>query len=437
MGYNTVIDVVIFEGWCLGAQAQTQDQLSIAINELEQLEDADGSWRHYVNQQLKDCYTDLFSRIDLSIMLKAPSFDCVLSWRCEQETKLRFSLQQQEQHAFTDCMNEAQLARFIQFYQRITEELMTTLPDNVDYLIKLDNDRTVTQLLRPKAEKVNHQQQKWLIFSDMDGTLLDHYSYSHSDADDTLNCLAKYTIPVIANTSKTFAEMLVLQAELNNKHPFIIENGAAVYIPNDYFPQRPTGMLQQGDFWVKSFVQKRPYWQAIIGQLRTRYYDCFKTFAQLGPKQIAELTGLSAESSYRSSQRKYSEPIIWTADAALKRKFINELRELGANVLIGGRFIHVSGHSDKGAAMQWLCQQYQTAYQDTVIKSLAVGDGQNDAAMLEQADLAILIRSPVHDLPVLSRTKGCYISDYEGPKGWSQSVEKFMRNYIKVGHNNG
>mgnify|MGYP001822923029 CR=1 FL=1 len=424
------IDIIVFEGWCLGAKAQTQDQLNIAINELERDEDENGLWRSYVNKQLKNEYSNLFSYIDKWIMLKAPSFDCVLSWRTEQEVKLRDRLGENQDQTASGCMTENELARFIQFYQRLTEDLIRTLPSKVDYLIELDRDRTIKKLIRQRTENEIVQQQKWLIFTDMDGTLLDHYSYSHSEVDKLLVELDKHDIPVIANTSKTFSEMLVLQKEFNNRHPFIIENGAAVVIPNDYFSVRPTGMVQQGDFWVKSFVQKRAYWQTIIGLLRTRYYDCFKTFSQLGPEQISELTGLGFENACRSSQRQYGEPIVWMADAPLKRQFIDELRELGANVLIGGRFMHVSGHTDKGIAMQWLCEQYQTVFKNQIIKSIAAGDSHNDVAMLERSDLAVLIRSPSHDLPVLKRTQGCYVSGHEGPKGWAESIYKLMKNYI-------
>lgn len=425
------VDVIIIEGWCLGALPQTQQQLNVAVNELEEYQDEQEIWRTYVNTQLEDVYKDLFSYIEKWVMLKAPSFDCVLNWRWQQEAKLHNSLEQKGTEKGSGCMSEAELAHFIQHYQRITEHLLNTLPDKVDYLIELDKDRQVKRLLIQQAEKISDQQQ-WLIFSDMDGTLLDHYSYSHTDADEVLAVLETNAIPVIANTSKTYTEMLVIQKEFNNRHPFIIENGAAVYIPQNYFQQRPEGMFQQDAFWVKSFVQKRRHWQAIIGQVRGRYDNCFKTFSQLGPEQIAQITGLDFKEAYRSSQRQFGEPIIWLADEKLKHKFIDELRELGANVLIGGRFIHVSGHTDKGVAMKWLCQQYQTAFKNKIIKNMALGDSQNDAAMLEQADIAVLIRSPAHDLPVLKRLKGCYISEHEGPKGWAQCVGNLMKNVIKT-----
>jgi D-glycerate 3-kinase len=141
------IDIVVFEGWCLGAQAQSDDQLSCPVNELEAHEDENGAWRSYVNKQLQGDYAGLFSYIDKWIMLKAPSFDCVLNWRLEQEVKLRNSLDADDNEASSNCMSETELARFIQFYQRITENLNRTLPGKVDYLIELNRDRTIKNLL--------------------------------------------------------------------------------------------------------------------------------------------------------------------------------------------------------------------------------------------------------------------------------------------------
>lgn len=144
-------DIIIFEGWCLGAEPQPDVELEQAINELESSEDADGSWRRYVNRVLHDEYEELFRAIDIWIMLKAPSFACVHRWRLEQEDKLRAKLEQQ--HADTSgTMDSEQIARFIQHYQRITEYLLKTLPPRVDYLFELDQERNVKCRTRPKGD---------------------------------------------------------------------------------------------------------------------------------------------------------------------------------------------------------------------------------------------------------------------------------------------
>ena len=137
-------DIIIMEGWCLGAEAQSDKALSLPINELEKEEDPDGIWRSYVNQQLRDVYPDLFKLINTWVMLKAPTFDCVYQWRLEQENKLRESLSNSSANSDTSkIMGDHGIKRFIQYFQRITEHLLITLPEKVDYLFELDKNRKI------------------------------------------------------------------------------------------------------------------------------------------------------------------------------------------------------------------------------------------------------------------------------------------------------
>ena len=143
---NPPTDVIIFEGWCVGAAPQTDNELLKDVNDLEKEEDPDGVWRAYVNHQLQDVYQELFNLVDLWIMLKAPSFDCVYQWRLEQEHKLRTSLS----NALSDrdsnkVMDDSSVKRFIQFYQRITEHLLNTLPEKTDILFELDKNRKIVK----------------------------------------------------------------------------------------------------------------------------------------------------------------------------------------------------------------------------------------------------------------------------------------------------
>jgi len=136
------LDIILLEGWCLGAEPVDVVHLSDPINDLERTEDADARWRKYVNQQLRIHYLPVFSRFDTWIMLKAPSFKSVFSWRLEQEQKLVFS-KAAEGGAL---MNSEQLLRFIQHYERITVDCLARLPEKVDFLYNLDEDRNVSEV---------------------------------------------------------------------------------------------------------------------------------------------------------------------------------------------------------------------------------------------------------------------------------------------------
>ena len=268
-----------------------------------------------------------------------------------------------------------------------------------------------------------------LVFTDMDGSLLDHHSYSHAAADAMLAGLEQQKIPVIANTSKTRAELEVLRDELNNSHPFIAENGAAVYLPKKRFPQQPTDTTSYGNYWVKPFAKPRSHWQALIADIAPKFEGMFVTFAQAGIKGIAEMTGLDRDKAQLAADREYGEPVKWLGDAEQKTVFFAELEARGAHILHGGRFSHISDHCDKGKALGWLKSQYeQLRSQESSFISVALGDSQNDVAMLDAADYAIIIKSPEHQAPVLLNHKvklanhTLFVTQSYGPEGWVEGI---------------
>ena len=139
---ETAPQIIILEGWCVGAEAQAGEDLLTPVNNLEADEDEQGIWRRYANQQLQHNYQRLFSQIDLWVMLKAPSFACVFDWRLEQEEKLK-NARSRLQLTSDGIMNADDIARFIKHYQRITEHTLTTLPHKVHFLFELDAKRNI------------------------------------------------------------------------------------------------------------------------------------------------------------------------------------------------------------------------------------------------------------------------------------------------------
>jgi len=126
------VDLLIFEGWCLGAAPQAQSELAGPCNELERLEDAGGIWRDYVNRQLADVYPLLFDAIDFRVFLKVPDFESVLRWRIQQEEGLP-----------TPGMDSAQLARFVLFFERLTRHQLQTQPADSHVVFELDREHRV------------------------------------------------------------------------------------------------------------------------------------------------------------------------------------------------------------------------------------------------------------------------------------------------------
>jgi D-glycerate 3-kinase len=136
---RTPVDCLIFEGWCVGARPQPTERLAEPINALERDEDADGVWRRYVNDQLAGPYRRLFAPIDYLVQLRAPSFEQVLGWRAQQEAELKAA------GGGPRVMDEAQLTRFIQHYERISRWIDGEMPERADAVIDLEADRGLRQ----------------------------------------------------------------------------------------------------------------------------------------------------------------------------------------------------------------------------------------------------------------------------------------------------
>ncbi len=146
---NGTPDIIIIEGWCLGTPPQDKRALETPVNTFEATHDPQGIWRTYVNDQLKNAYHQLNQKINFFIMLQAPSFDCVYQWRLEQEKKLEESLPHNADK--TGLMSDEALHIFIQHYQRLTEHTLLTLPQQVHFLINLDENRGMTELSYPQG----------------------------------------------------------------------------------------------------------------------------------------------------------------------------------------------------------------------------------------------------------------------------------------------
>ena len=138
---SSAMDIVIFEGWCWGVEPQTSQQLTKPVNALESIEDNNAAWRNHVNLQLSVHYKPLYSLMDKWVMLKAPGFKDIYAWRLEQEKKLNAAV---TNHDKQGIMNEQQIQRFIEHYQRLTEHGLSTLPNTCDHIFELNHERTIT-----------------------------------------------------------------------------------------------------------------------------------------------------------------------------------------------------------------------------------------------------------------------------------------------------
>ena len=143
---NLPVDLVLFEGWCVSARPQPIEALESPVNAFESSADAEGIWRGFVNDALAGAYADLFARIDHTVLLRVPSFDCVLDWRREQEAKLRLSCADSGSSEGQHFMSESELIDFIAYFERLTRWMLVDMPSFAEVLVDFNRDRSFVGL---------------------------------------------------------------------------------------------------------------------------------------------------------------------------------------------------------------------------------------------------------------------------------------------------
>ncbi len=268
---------------------------------------------------------------------------------------------------------------------------------------------------------------QWLVITDLDGSLLNHNSYAMDAAIPAISLLQQKHIPIIFNTSKTFAESIALQQTLNIDTPLIVENGSAIYLPRSQFAEphcidAAKQLTQQKDYWCIQLGKPQAEIRQILDSLSLPA-DSYQLLSECSVQQVMQLTGLAEADALQAMHRDYSEPLLWLADDAQREAFEQLLEAQGLNTLQGGRFIHVLGNCDKGRASQKLKCLYTTC--NTTVKTIVLGDSPNDAAMLSMADISVMIKSPSNQ--ALQSLLVPHIRTRQAaPDGWAEAIEKAL-----------
>lgn len=136
------IDIIIMEGWCVGSFPDSDLFLDKPINDIEENADRRAIWRKFVNQQLATTYQDFFDYLDLLVFLQVPSFESIFDWRLEQETRLA----EERGNQATDIMGPAEIANFVQLFQRVTELNLKVMPSIADAVVVLNKDHGIDDI---------------------------------------------------------------------------------------------------------------------------------------------------------------------------------------------------------------------------------------------------------------------------------------------------
>lgn len=262
-----------------------------------------------------------------------------------------------------------------------------------------------------------------VIFTDLDGTLLDLSTYSADQAEEGLNLARDAGIPLIFSSSKTRAEQEHLRDVLGIADPFIVENGSALFVPSRYFPFDYEHVGRGSYNAIELGRPAAPIRQA-LADIRSARGFLFTRYTDLSLDEVCRLTGLDIRSAARAVEREYSETIVANFDSAEFSRFEAELaaRELLASK--GSRFITVTAAgSDKGRAVSLLASLYRRRWSN--VETVGIGDSANDIPMLTAVDRAFLVQKPGGEWVAaperVERVTGV------GPAGWVNAVHALLR----------
>lgn len=270
-----------------------------------------------------------------------------------------------------------------------------------------------------------------IFFSDLDGTLLDHDSYSWAPAQPALDELARRRLPLVLVSSKTRAEMDLLRRKLGNGHPFVSENGGGIFFPRGYFPGNVAGAVSASHQYL-CIPLARPYAQitALLDTLAQETGASLVGFRQMSAREVAQNTGLAPREAQLARQREFDEPFFFTGSEQAQQRFLDAARQHGLTLTRGGRFWHAFAGSDKGRAIQRLMQLYRRALRGSArLRSVALGDSANDLPMLKAASVAVVIPKPggAHDPTLTDALPRALLAPAPGPRGWNAAVLELLR----------
>jgi len=269
---------------------------------------------------------------------------------------------------------------------------------------------------------MKRREERLAVFTDLDGTLLDHGDYSFAGAKNSLERLRRRGIPLVFTTSKTRREIESLRDLLGFHDPFISENGGGVFFPARDAP------------WVSGGEPSPPY---VLVRFGRPYHEIrrflevhgrslgIRGFGDMTVEEIARLTGLPGEAAKQAAEREFTEPFLLEDERALPEIEVLAARE-GLQITRGGRFFHLIGaDQDKGKAVRLTTEVLGRKFGEKPL-TIGFGDSPNDFPMLEAVDRPVLIPRPDGRHESFYRP-GLIRAPFPGSRGWSAVMERLLR----------
>jgi len=276
---------------------------------------------------------------------------------------------------------------------------------------------------------------KVIIFSDLDGSLLDS-SYSFVPALDAIRLVYKCRIPLVLCSSKTRAEIEKIRDEMGDTDPFISENGGGIFIPGGYFASIPhtTGVeiFRNGEYTVIKLGATYRRLREALSKLKESGFNV-TGFGDMSPREVGALTGLDIDSAERAKKREFDEPFVFSGTGSEKSRMIKMIHNMGLQYT-EGEYCHILGGSDKGRAVRILKEIYRYEYGEII--TIALGDGLNDVSMLREVDIPVLIKKSDGSYDSRVKVRGLRRAEGIGPEGWGRAVKRLL-NHLKLSCSEG
>jgi len=258
---------------------------------------------------------------------------------------------------------------------------------------------------------------KEIIFTDLDGTLLDD-NYSHKKAINALKLIRKKNIPLVFCTSKTKAEIEYYRKKLGNKEPFVSENGGAIFIPKGYFDLRFKFDKKDKNYLIIELGTDYNKLLPVIKKMKNNFN--IKNFNSMTAKEISKISNIPLVNAKLAQKRNYDEPFILVKKTD-EKALIKIIRKNKLNFTKGGRFYHIMGNSDKGKAVKILINLFKKKY--GIISTYGFGDANNDFEMLNSVDKGYLVMKNNRKYASKKYRKAYGV----GPVGFNKEVLKILK----------
>ena len=268
---------------------------------------------------------------------------------------------------------------------------------------------------------------KKIIFTDIDGTLIETVPTNYNISLNIVDEVKKMNIPLILCSSKTRVEQIRIRKLLRLKDPYIVENGGAIIIPNNYFSISINDKtnIEIVDEVIKLGVSAQEI-RFKLNEIRDRFDLSFKGVSDLSIDEISKITGLDTNALEGINKREYGETIL-EIDKREKKILSTEVEKIGFRIIHGGRFFDITGGNDKGAAMKVLLDIY-SKHLNCKFTSFANGDSKNDESMFEVADFPMLVKNQKGEW-INTNVKNITKLDGIGPEGWYRALELISKQH--------